>query len=167
MALAITDQEKLALFIEGLDFGVGALGREYLTKDDALALVNAINSGDEFDEYKALEHELLNGLAYAPNLEIAIAHIKILCDYLHSKILNKYLVQSNSASIIDKWNIHIDSLSNVNENHLIQQQAILYNYEMLFQLQEGNYRLAGFNLGQFMRFVVASEVIETESAWFP
>ena len=165
-AFALSDQEKLASFIEGLDFGIGATSSDdSISKEGALSLFQASNS-DEFNEFKALEHELLNGLAYAQTLEVAIAHIRIVCDILHTQILDKYMAQSGMTPMLYKWNKHIDSLFRVNEMHLAQQQAILYNYELLFQFQEGNYRLAGFNLGQFMRFVLAAseEIPQTQSA---
>lgn len=47
----------------------------------------------------------MNGLAYAPNFEIAIAHIRILSELLHTQIVDKYMAANGmTTEILYKWN---------------------------------------------------------------
>lgn len=105
LSFALTDKEKLAAFVGGLDFGLGATATNTVSEEGALSLIHSVNGDDENNEFKALEHELMNGLAYAPNFEIAIAHIRILSELLHTQIVDKYMAANGmTTEILYKWN---------------------------------------------------------------
>ena len=136
----------------GLDFGIGAT-TEFNIDHSTMNLL-LTSTEHNFTPLKKIEHELVNGLGYAEDNEIAMWHFRIIAEILKTDVVEKYYNnESMYGELKSKWMEHLDGMLNTRTHHMELGETKIYAYEAIMQFESGNYRLSGFNLGQMMKMI--------------
>ena len=107
----VTDQDKLSEFMWGLDFGIGATTEFNIDH----STMNLLLTGEyNFTPLKKIEHELVNGLGYSQDSEIAMWHFRIIAEILKTDVVEKfYSNESMYGDLRSKWMEHIEGMLNI------------------------------------------------------